>query len=104
MTSKGSLQGQLRRAIASGNLLTVRAIAAELEFVPLDAALDITLLIQRREPSRFDAAACRWLSRFLRERPIVSIDEAAAAAAALALLSRERREALRRLEHTRALL
>jgi hypothetical protein len=43
MTSKGSIVGQLHRAIAPGDLLAVRGLAGELPEVPLGTAAEITL-------------------------------------------------------------
>jgi hypothetical protein len=68
MTSQGGPYTRFRRALAAGDMLQVRAAAAELPAVPLDDALDVCLLVHGAEPGRFDAAAVRWLGRFALER------------------------------------
>ena len=47
------------------------------------------LLIERREPERFEAAARRWIARVCEDRAQVALEDIAAAAAALHALSRE---------------
>ena len=69
MTSKGSLTGQLQRALAAGDVLAVRSLAGELPEVPLTMAAEITLLLLEREPEAYAPAARRWLAR-LGERAI----------------------------------
>jgi hypothetical protein len=54
--------------------------------VSLVDALELTLLIARREPRRHPRVAARWLRRYLEERPGATIDEAALAASCLAAL------------------
>ena len=66
MTADGSAHTRLLHALSIGNLLLVRANAAELGRVDLPEALAIVELIRAKEPERFDAAAvplasCCWL-------------------------------------------
>jgi hypothetical protein len=68
MTSKGSISGQLQRAIAAGDVLAVRSLASELPEVPLPAAAEITLLFLEREPESYAPAARRLLARLATER------------------------------------
>jgi hypothetical protein len=52
MTSAGHLPAHLHRAIASGNLLAARSLAAELpRLLSLDEALAVLVLIAEREPA-----------------------------------------------------
>jgi hypothetical protein len=68
MTSKGSIVGQLQRAIAARDLLAVRSLAGELPEVPLPTAAEITLLLLEREPEAYAPAARRLLARLATER------------------------------------
>ena len=85
MTSKGSITGQLQRAIAAGDVLAVRSLAGELPHVPLPTAAEITLLFLEREPEAYAPAARRLLARLALERP-VALGQLADAAAILAEL------------------
>jgi hypothetical protein len=53
----------------------------------LDDALELTLLVARKDPARHPRIAARWLARFLDEDPAVTIDEAGLAASALIALT-----------------
>ncbi len=68
VTSDGSAHTRLRLALRHGNLLAVRANAAELRWIELVDALAIVELIRAKEPERFDAAAVRWAGRLALER------------------------------------
>jgi hypothetical protein len=70
MTSKGSITGQLQRAIAAGDVLAVRSLAGELPEVPLPTAAEITLLLLEREPESYAPAARRLLARLASERTL----------------------------------
>jgi hypothetical protein len=70
MTSKGSITGQLQRAIAAGDVLAVRSLAGELRQVPLPTAAEITLLFLEREPESYAPAARRLLARLATERAL----------------------------------
>jgi hypothetical protein len=70
MTSKGSIVGQLQRAIAAGDLLAVRSLAGELPELPLATATEITLLLLEREPEAYAPAARRLLARLATERAV----------------------------------
>lgn len=54
VTSEGSPYSRFRRALTTGNLLLVRAAAAELLRVDLPDALRICLLIRRGDPDRYE--------------------------------------------------
>jgi hypothetical protein len=70
MTSKGSLTGQLQRAIKAGDVLAVRSLAGELPEVPLPTAAEITLLLLERQPESYAPAARRLLARLASERVV----------------------------------
>jgi len=52
----------------------------------LSDALDLTMLVARKDPQRHGRMAARWLLRLLEEDPDVTIQEAALAASSLAAL------------------
>jgi hypothetical protein len=70
LTSKGSITGQLQRALAKRDLLAVRSLAGELGTVPLSVAAEITVLLLEREPESYAPAARRLLARLASERAI----------------------------------
>jgi hypothetical protein len=84
VTSTGHPQAFFRRAIAAGNLIAAEAGARELGQLTLEDALDLTLLIARRDPRRYPRAARRWLERFVveTEAPVEIVQLAAAALSA----------------------
>jgi hypothetical protein len=84
MTSQGHPQARLRRALASGNPLLVRAAAAELRHVELDDALAICVVLLDSEPERYEPAAVRFLGRMLIERGGLTLADAELAASCLA--------------------
>jgi hypothetical protein len=62
------------------------AAARELPKLSLDDALELTMLIARKDSRRHPRVAARWLQRLLEEDPDVTIEEAALAAACLVAL------------------
>lgn len=62
------------------------AAAHELPQLSLLDALDLTMLVARKDPARHPRVAARWLQRFLEEHPEATIEEAALAASCLAAL------------------
>lgn len=75
VTADGSAYTRLQRSLRAGNLLLVRANAAELGRVDLPEALAIVELIRTKEPERFDAAAVRWAGRLALERRALKLLE-----------------------------
>jgi hypothetical protein len=53
------------------------AAARELPQLSLLDALELTMLIGRKDPGRYPRVAARWLQRLLEEHPDVTIEEAA---------------------------
>jgi hypothetical protein len=66
------------------------ASASELEHVGLVEALELVLLLCRREPKRFPRAAHRWHGRYCHEVRDVGLEEAQVLLAALAALPSRR--------------
>jgi hypothetical protein len=75
------------------------AAARELPHLSLSDALELTMLIARKDPSRHSRVAARWLLRYLEEDPEATIDEAALAASSpVALTGAGYQEAAQTLE------
>jgi hypothetical protein len=103
VTAQGSAYMRFRRALDRRNV-TEALSAAELQFVSLAEALELTLLLADGDLEKYNRAALRWHVRFVEETKNVDIRESQAvlalltaipvnrlAAAALAeLLSRRR--------------
>jgi hypothetical protein len=70
LTSKGSIVGQLQRALAKRDVLAVRSLAGELPRVPLPIAAQITVLLLEKEPESYAPAARRLLARVAAEQAI----------------------------------
>jgi hypothetical protein len=63
------------------------AAAKDLPQLNLADALELTILVARKEPRRHQRVAARWLLRFLEEHPHLTIEEAALAASSLIALT-----------------
>ena len=83
MPSQGSPYGRFRRALDSGNSLQALSAAAELKSVALSDALELVLLLARKDAARFQRAALRWHARYCQE---LRVHESCEAQATLALL------------------
>lgn len=59
------------------NVLAAVAAAKELPQLSLGDALDLTMLVARKDPQRHGRMAARWLLRLLEEDPDMTIHEAA---------------------------
>jgi hypothetical protein len=70
--------------------MAAEAAAKHLPQISLADALELTVMIARRDPRRLSRVAARWLLRFLEEHPTVTIEEAALAASSLAALTQRR--------------
>jgi hypothetical protein len=66
-----------RRALERGNLMGAEATAKQLPQLGLADALELTLLIARKDPRRHPRVAARWLLRYLEEDDEATIDELA---------------------------
>jgi len=63
------------------------AAAKDLPQLSLLDALELTVLVARKDPRRHPRVASRWLLRLLEEDPHATIDEAVLAASSLAALT-----------------
>ena len=73
--------------MARGNVLSAPAAAKDLPQLSLADALELTVLVARKDPRRHQRVAARWLLRYLEEDPHATIDEAVLAASSLAALT-----------------
>jgi hypothetical protein len=89
MTSQGSHYGRFRRALATRNLLIIRAAAAELPRIGLAEAAAILLVTEQVNPERYEATALRWLAKLVVEGDDVGLSDIAGAATALEALPHE---------------
>ena len=90
MAAQGSAYMRLRRALDRGNVTEALSAAAELQFVSLAEALELTLLLADGEPEKFERAAARWHRRFAQEVPHVDLRESLAVIALLAAIPANR--------------
>jgi hypothetical protein len=63
------------------------AAAKDLPQLSVVDALELTILVARKDPPRHPRVAARWLLRFLEEHPTATIDEAALTASSLIALT-----------------
>jgi hypothetical protein len=86
-TAQGRPHSIFKRAIQRRNVVAALAAARELPRLSLDDALELTLLVARKDPARHPRVAARWLQRYLKEDPVATIEEAGLAASALIALT-----------------
>jgi hypothetical protein len=67
-------------------VLSALAAAKDLPQLSLADALELTVLVARKDPRRHQRVASRWLLRYLEEDPHATIEEAALAASSLIAL------------------
>lgn len=79
----GSSGALFWRAVGRGNLILAETAAREFEVLPLDYALALTHLYADKRDARYEAAALRYLSRYLAEEA-PSLEDVAGVAALLA--------------------
>jgi hypothetical protein len=63
----GSDHAELLRLLKVGQYASACSAARSLPVVPLDAALDLTLLAAEKDPDRYEDLARRWLVRWMEE-------------------------------------
>ncbi|MFL5980060.1 MAG: hypothetical protein ACJ76O_15720 [Gaiellaceae bacterium] len=85
-TSQGRSYGIFQKALQRRHVVAAVAAARELPQLSLLDALELTMLIARKDSSRHPRVAARWLSRFLEEHPDATIEEAGLAASCLIAL------------------
>jgi hypothetical protein len=83
----GHPYASFQRALKRRNVLMAVAAARDLPQLSLVDALELTVLIARKDPRRHPRVAARWLLRYLEEDPHATIEEAALAAASLNALT-----------------
>jgi hypothetical protein len=86
-TSQGHPYAVFQRALKRRNVLSALAAAKQLPQLSLLDALELTVLVARKDPRRHPRVASRWLLRYLEEDPHATIEEAALAAASLVALT-----------------
>ena len=69
------------------NVVAALAAARELPKLSLIDALELTLLVARKDARRHQRVAARWLLRYLEEDPAATVEEAALAASSLIALT-----------------
>jgi len=73
------LQGRphsiFKRALQRRNVVAALAAARELPQITLEDALELTLLVARKDPRRHPRLAARWLLRYLEEDPAATVEE-----------------------------
>jgi hypothetical protein len=87
ITSQGRPHSIFKRAIQRRNVVAAVSAARELPQLSLLDALELTLLVARKDPRRHPRVAARWLQRYLEEDPAATIEEAGLAASALLALT-----------------
>ena len=94
-TSQGRPRTAFARALQTGNLVVAEGLARELGRISLADALEMTILIARKEPRRLPRVAVRWLERYLQECEPGLPDVALAVSALSALTAEQPTEAVR---------
>src|SRR3954469_25347389 len=87
---QGSAFMRFRRALDRGNATEALSAAAELQFVGLAEALELTLLLVEAKPEKYERAATRWHARFTQEVPHVNLRESLAVLSLLAAIPTNR--------------
>jgi hypothetical protein len=82
MTSQGTLQGSVQRAIRTRHGPNAEMAAREMGGLSLADALLLCELLAKTDVARYERAALRWLQRFIDER-LPPLTEVAVAATAL---------------------
>jgi hypothetical protein len=85
-TSQGHSYGIFQKALQRRNVVAAVGAARELPQLSLLDALELTMLIARKDPGRYPRVATRWLQRLLEEHPDLTIEEAGLAASCLTAL------------------
>lgn len=86
MTAQGHPRAIYARAIEHGNLVLAEATAREVGNLTLEEALRLLFLYAEKDPVRYERAALRWLTRYMRDGNDVTLLKAQLAASALAEL------------------
>jgi uncharacterized lipoprotein YmbA len=84
-------------ALDRGDLEFIRAHAASLAPITLPDALRICLMVRDQEPTRYEAAAVRWVGRFALEARDATLEDLRRVAAALDALPQQPESAMEQL-------
>ena len=74
-------------------MLSALAAAKQLPQLSLLDALELTVLVVRKDPDRYQRVEARWLLRYVEEHPAVTIEEAVQTLRAMAETANSRRQA-----------
>jgi hypothetical protein len=83
----GHPYASFQRALKRRNVLMAVAAAKDLPQLSLADALELTVLVARKDPRRHPRDASRWLLRYLEADPHATIEEAVLAASSLIALT-----------------
>jgi hypothetical protein len=86
-TSQCHPYAAFQRALKRRNVLSALAAARDLPQLDLLDALELTVLVARKDPRRHPRVASRWLLRLLEEDPHATIEDAVLAASSLIALT-----------------
>jgi hypothetical protein len=86
-TSQGHPYAVFQRALQRRIVLSALAAAKDLPQLSLADALELTVLVARKDPRRHQRVAARWLLRYLEEDPHATIEEAVLAGSGLVALT-----------------
>jgi hypothetical protein len=75
-TAQGRPHSIFKRAIQRRNVVAALAAARELPQLSLEDALELTLLVARKDPRHHQRLAARWLLRYLEEDPAATVEDA----------------------------
>jgi hypothetical protein len=67
MTAQGHPRAIYQRGIERGNLLVAETVLREMGRPTLVELLDLTTLIAKKDPKRFERVGARWVFRYLQE-------------------------------------
>jgi hypothetical protein len=92
MTTQGHPRATFHRAIERDNLMVAETVLRELGRPTLLELLDLTALIARKDPRRFDRVAARWVFRYLQAEADVRLADVQAVVGCLAALGGPRHD------------
>jgi hypothetical protein len=92
VTAQGHPRAVFRRAIERDNLLVAETTLRELGRPTLVELLELTALIARKDPRRFERVSARWVFRYLQEDAGVRLADVQAVVGCLAALGGPRHD------------
>jgi hypothetical protein len=75
LADHGHPRPKFHRALETGSLILAELAARECGVLSLDEALRLTALVALHDRDRGERYALRWLSRYLAERPVATLDD-----------------------------